>query len=129
MMKPLQNAYSIYRWKIAQWFELRWWKRYLKKKDKAQYLDWKRNYWQQLLKMVADVLVIHPDLKVCDLGCGPAGIFIALPDNSITAVDPLLEVYEKQTGFFLPADYPNTRFVCIRWKSLRPLPLLTLCFA
>lgn len=111
MRKPRQNAYSMFRWKIAQWFELRWWKRYLKNKDKEEYLNWKRNYWRQLLKQVSDVLVIPPNAKVCDLGCGPAGVFMVLSDCKVTAVDPLVDAYERETPFFAPRDYPNVTFV------------------
>lgn len=111
-MNIMRKSYSNFRWKVAQWFEWRWWKRYLKKKDKIQYLTWKRSYWQNLLDSVADVLVINPAMRICDLGCGPAGIFIALPANKITAVDPLIRVYENETVVFSPADYVNTNFEC-----------------
>ncbi len=111
-MSRLLKTYSNLRWKVAQWFELRWWKHYLHKKDKSQYLNWKRNYWQQVLNTIADVLVIQPTMNLCDLGCGPAGIFIALPENNITAVDPLIHVYASETSVFTASDYRNTNFVC-----------------
>ena len=85
------------RWKIAQWFELRWWKNYLQAKNEGEYLSWKRNYWKEILKKVPEVLHYR---TVCDLGCGPAGVFIALPQNRVTAVDPLVEEYERQIPFF-----------------------------
>jgi len=100
-----------FRWKIAQWFELQWWQNYLRNKDKATYLAWKKNYWQTLLsKIDADV---KPSLSnsIIDLGCGPAGIFIAFPQSKVTAVDPLLSQYEVRTAFFNPIDYPNVDFV------------------
>jgi 2-polyprenyl-3-methyl-5-hydroxy-6-metoxy-1,4-benzoquinol methylase len=99
------------RWKIAQWFELQWWQQYLRGKDKATYLTWKKNYWQNLLQKIEGDIKINSTQTVIDLGCGPAGIFIALSDNKVTAVDPLLDEYEKQTQFFNPSDYPNVSFV------------------
>lgn len=101
----------ILRWKIAQWFELQWWRGYLRKKDKAEYLAWKKNYWNNLLDKIAGQVKIKPTDSVVDLGCGPAGVFIALSLNKITAVDPLLEEYEKQTLFFKRSDYPDVKFV------------------
>jgi 2-polyprenyl-3-methyl-5-hydroxy-6-metoxy-1,4-benzoquinol methylase len=98
------------RWKIAQYFELRWWRTYLRDKDKTTYLDWKKNYWQTLLAKIAGEVKIDASKSVIDLGCGPAGIFIALPKNKITAVDPLLNEYETRTQFFKQSDYPNVTF-------------------
>ena len=98
------------RWKIAQWFELRWWQNYLRGKDKTAYLQWKKNYWQNIISQIADEVKIDASQSVIDLGCGPAGIFIALPQNKITAVDPLLSEYETRTHFFSPVDYPNVKF-------------------
>jgi len=99
------------RWKIAQWFELQWWQKYLRNKDKAAYLIWKKNYWQNLLDKIADEVKIDASKSVIDLGCGPAGIFTALPQNKVTAVDPLLNEYEIHTQFFKQSDYPHVRFV------------------
>lgn len=99
------------RWQIAQWFELQWWKRYLKGKDKQQYLIWKRNYWQQVLNQVLTQVNLQPTSTVADLGCGPAGIFIALPQNKVTAVDPLLIKFESTLPFFKRSDYPNVTFI------------------
>jgi 2-polyprenyl-3-methyl-5-hydroxy-6-metoxy-1,4-benzoquinol methylase len=99
------------RWKIAQYFELRWWQKYLRNKDKTTYLAWKENYWQTLLNNIASDVKIDPSKSVIDLGCGPAGIFIALPANKVTAVDPLLNEYETHTQFFKRGDYPNVTFV------------------
>lgn len=99
------------RWKIAQWFELQWWRSYLRGKDKDTYLTWKKNYWKGLLDKIADEIKIDVTQSVIDLGCGPAGIFIALANKQITAVDPLLNKYQTQTQFFKKADYPNVKFV------------------
>ncbi len=99
------------RWKIAQWFELQWWRKYLRNKDKEAYLLWKKNYWLELLHRISASVQIDDSKSVIDLGCGPAGIFIALPKNAVTAVDPLLNQYEAQTRFFKRADYPHTLFI------------------
>lgn len=98
------------KWKIAQWFELRWWKNYLRSKDKTTYLQWKKSYWHNILGLISTEVKIDTTETICDLGCGPAGIFIALPNNKVTAVDPLINDYEKQLTFFTRADYPNVEF-------------------
>jgi len=99
------------RWQIAQWFELRWWKNYLGGKTKEEYLNWKRGYWQNLLQFISNGVKLDSAKNVADLGCGPAGIFIALPDNKIVAVDPLLDEYETHLPFFKTSDYPNNTFI------------------
>lgn len=105
------SSNTTIKWKVAQWFELRWWKNYLRGKDKATYLQWKKTYWLNMLEQIADVVKLYTSHTICDLGCGPAGIFIALPDNKITAVDPLLDEYEKHLPFFNKSEYPNVEFI------------------
>jgi 2-polyprenyl-6-hydroxyphenyl methylase/3-demethylubiquinone-9 3-methyltransferase len=99
------------KWRVAQWFEIRWWKNYLHGKNKQEYLAWKKNYWLNILEKITDVAPVDANKTVCDLGCGPAGIFIALPDNKVTAVDPLINRYENISPVFCKADYPNAQFV------------------
>lgn len=109
------------KWKVAQWFELRWWRGYLRGKDKAEYLAWKREYWGGILEKCGVSAesrggdsaggALNDNKTICDLGCGPAGVFIALPNIKVTAVDPLIDAYEKQTPFFSKSDYPNVKFV------------------
>ena len=99
------------KWHLAQWLELRWWKRYLRHKNKHEYLSWKKDYWKNILENIEDVAPVDAVKTICDLGCGPAGIFIAMPQNNITAVDPLLNEYEKQIPFFSKSYYPNVQFV------------------
>lgn len=111
---------SKLKWKIAQWFELRWWKAYLRHKDKQQYLSWKKNYWQKLLADVVDILPIHKTDSIADLGCGPAGVFIALLENSVTAVDPLIDKYESETSFFNKHDYPRIEFIKSTIEGFNP---------
>ncbi len=101
------------KWKIAQWFELRWWQNYLGNKNPAQYRQWKTAWWQQ--NVLAHVKVKPADV-IADLGCGPAGIFIALPQNQVTAVDPLLNSYIEK-GFLTPSAFANVQFVNARLED------------
>lgn len=96
------------RWKIAQAAEIRWWQNYLKKKPKADYLVWKKNYWQTLLEKLN--LKFSEGEKILDAGCGPAGIFMNLDNYQTDALDPLLDDYEKKLDHFSPDQYPKIRF-------------------
>lgn len=103
------------RWKIAQYFELRWWKNYLLEKDRDTYLVWKKNYWYGIIQQVETIIgkqIILEDvnLQILDAGCGPAGVNIVLENHQVTAIDPLLDEYEKQVGHFSLADYPWVNF-------------------
>lgn len=96
------------RWKIAQWFEQRWWKSYLADKNPADYLDWKQGYWNDFL---ARVNIDKPHQQsILDAGCGPAGIFIHLEGNQVTATDPLIDTYERQLDHFKKSNYPWVDF-------------------
>ncbi len=100
----------MYRWKIAQFFEILWWRNYLGGKDKATYLRWKADYWQRFLQQSG--IVLAPGSRVLDAGCGPAGIFTILgTQHSTDAVDPLLDAYEAKLPHFARADWPQVRFV------------------
>ncbi len=109
------------RWQIAQFFEMRWWRRYLSGKEKDAYLDWKKNYWQALLDRLG--LSIPIGATVLDAGCGPAGIFTVLPANKVDALDPLLDQYEQHLPHFRKSDYPYVHFICTpleQFKSEQP---------
>ncbi len=99
------------RWKIAQWFELRWWKNYLHGKSKEEYLAWKKQWWGAILSMLPDEMQIWSDAKIVDLGCGPSGVFMMYGAYDVTAVDPLIEEYEKQIPFFRRENFKNVKFV------------------
>lgn len=101
---------STIKWRFAQYLEIRWWRNYLKNKDVIAYLNWKRSYWQRFLLRLPDNL-LPPDAQVLDAGCGPAGIFIALPNFRVTAVDPLLADYANELPHFKEINYPWVRFV------------------
>ena len=103
-------TFEAMRWKIAQRLELRWWKRYLSKQNRPEYLDWKKSYWTEFLTRLK---VPKVEGKVLDAGCGPAGIFMILNDAEVTAIDPLLDQYRTEI------DLPDQSFRDqITFKSL-----------
>ncbi len=107
------------KWRLAQYLELIWWKRYLHKKSKSDYLAWKKGYWKGLLNRLPASMTIAPQSNILDAGCGPAGIFIALHEqHQLTAVDPLLDRYEAEVAHFSKSDYPNVDF------KAKPIELL-----
>jgi 2-polyprenyl-3-methyl-5-hydroxy-6-metoxy-1,4-benzoquinol methylase len=101
---------SIFRWKIAQAAEIRWWRLYLREKNPTTYLPKKRAYWLSFLVELG--VSVPAGSTVLDAGCGPSGIFMALSDCKVVACDPLLDQYQsKLHGHFNAAWYPNTEFV------------------
>lgn len=106
-----------WRWKIAQAAEIRWWQQYLRGKDPAAYLDWKKNYWERLLSRLAQRPA--PADTVLDVGCGPAGIYLALPEQKIHAVDPLLGQYQEKLSVFRPALFPHCQFFTVPFESFK----------
>jgi 2-polyprenyl-3-methyl-5-hydroxy-6-metoxy-1,4-benzoquinol methylase len=106
-----------WKWQLAQQLEWRWWNRYLSAQAPETYLQWKRNYWQQLLQRTGQ----HwpPGTSVLDAGCGPAGIFIALEHCHVDAVDPLLTRYD-QLPHFRGEDYPWVRFYASTLEAWEP---------
>jgi 2-polyprenyl-3-methyl-5-hydroxy-6-metoxy-1,4-benzoquinol methylase len=104
-------ATSTLRWKMAQSAERKWWKNYLKHKNVAEYIAWKKKYWQGMLDACAPFVDIKPADTILDAGCGPAGIFIHCTDNQVTAFDPLLDTYEADLPHFKKAFYPHATFV------------------
>lgn len=97
-----------WRWKIAQAAEIRWWRRYLRGKSPESYLRDKRRYWRRVLATLE--VDLPASAKVLDAGCGPAGIFIALPGCRVDAIDPLLEKYQKHLPHFDPKTYSWVNF-------------------
>lgn len=87
------------KWRLAQKIEYKWWERYLKKKNAEDYLQWKIQYWENVLQELSKYIPIPEDKLILDAGCGPAGIFIALKGNSVHAIDPLLEKYRNFPHF------------------------------
>lgn len=96
------------RWRIAQFFEFYWWRFYLAKKQKDDYLLWKKNYWRAFFQN--NGLQFPPDISVLDVGCGPAGAFIILDQQQVHALDPLIDRYAQSFPHFSPNDYPRVQF-------------------
>lgn len=106
------------RWKIAQAAEIRWWQGYLNKKPKTEYLQWKNKYWETLL---SDINVEMQDGEsVLDAGCGPAGIFMALKNQQVDAMDPLLDQYSEKLDHFSKKDYPGVNFYAEPLETFQP---------
>lgn len=106
------------KWQLAQTAELKWWKNYLSSKPKESYLEWKKAYWESLLDRISEQLPLTYSHHILDAGCGPAGIFIALPHQQVDAIDPLLDKYKKDIPQFVPTDYPNVNFTCLPLEQL-----------
>lgn len=106
------------RWRVAQFLERRWWRRYLARKSPEIYLADKRAYWRRMLAEVGWAVV--PGRRVLDAGCGPAGVFIYLAETeALTALDPLLEDYEADLAIFQRQDYPAVRFLAEPLETYR----------
>jgi 2-polyprenyl-3-methyl-5-hydroxy-6-metoxy-1,4-benzoquinol methylase len=99
-----------FRWKIAQAAEIRWWQSYLKNKPTTDYAVWKTKYWQDLLAEIGLATSITEGSKILDAGCGPAGIFMIFKNQSVDALDPLLDGYEAKLPHFKRENYPNVQF-------------------
>ncbi len=108
---------ATWKWKLAQTLEYKWWQNYLKKKDSIEYLEWKCHYWENLLQTISKNVEIPGGQAILDAGCGPAGIFIVLKDNTVDAIDPLLNKY-KSLPHFQPEKYPWTQFKNIAIEDL-----------
>lgn len=108
------------RWRIAQFFELLWWRLYLLRKDKQTYLSRKQAYWRLFLEKSG--IKLQTGSRILDAGCGPSGIFSILGEqHKVDALDPLLEAYEAKLGHFKKSDYPQVRFIAEALESYRPV--------
>lgn len=102
---------KFFQWKIAQVAELKWWKNYLKKTSLSDYKKYKSNYWNELLITISPFTNISKEQTILDAGCGPAGIFIVFDHHKVTAIDPLLDTYDKNISHFKKQNYPNVTFI------------------
>lgn len=114
------------KWRIAQAAEIRWWRRYLGRKDPGAYRRQKEAYWKKMLERTG--LAFAPQARVLDAGCGPAGIFLILREQKVDAIDPLLEAYARQLPYFAPADYPWVRFEARRLEDLKAVAVYDAVF-
>lgn len=99
------------KWKVAQRLERWWWRRYLKGQSPETYKEWKQEYWQRFFSLIEGDVALKKEDLIADIGCGPAGIFSFFKEFKVTAVDPLLDSYERDLKVFEKSDYPHTRFV------------------
>jgi SAM-dependent methyltransferase len=117
--KSQATSVMIYlRWKIAQYFELKWWKNYFSKRDPTEYKKWKSDYWLWFLEKINEWVNPLQNQNFLDMGCGPAGIFMVLP-GKVTAVDPLLDVYKAHLIPFKPANFENVTFISARAEDYK----------
>lgn len=107
-----------FRWKIAQYAEIRWWKNYLKSKPVEDYLQWKSNYWNDFFRRIN--ISPKPGSTALDAGSGPAGVFINLEALQVDAVDPLIDHYHEKLGHFKKEKYPFVSFFPISLEDFRP---------
>jgi 2-polyprenyl-3-methyl-5-hydroxy-6-metoxy-1,4-benzoquinol methylase len=116
------------KWKLAQSIELRWWKNYLGDKNPTEYAIWKKNYWLSLLSKI-DTIQFENGMDILDCGCGPAGVFMALPDTvNIDAEDPLLIEYENNLAHFKRSLYPTVNFYALPLEDFEPQKKYDLIF-
>ena len=108
------------RWQLAQYLERRWWRRYLRRRPPADYLRDKRAYWHRTLDQLDWTPV--PGRRVLDAGCGPAGVFMVLEEEQVTALDPLLDAYERDLPHFRRSDYPNVNFLATPLEAATDQP-------
>ena len=101
------------RWEIAQWWELWWWKKYLRSREKSEYIAWKQTYWERLIDIIGVKDTWLSAHYVLDIGCGPFGL--ALVHEAIRkpliAVDPLIVEYERGLPHFDKKDYTCITFI------------------
>ena len=117
---------ATWRWQIAQWAEISWWRLYLGRKKKEDYLSRKAAYWRRVLQETG--LRIRPGERVLDAGCGPAGIFLVLDRQQVDAIDPLLDAYALRLPHFSPASYAHVKFSSVSLEGFRPeRPYDTVC--
>jgi 2-polyprenyl-3-methyl-5-hydroxy-6-metoxy-1,4-benzoquinol methylase len=99
----------ISRWRVAQFLERRWWRRYLGSRSPEKYLSDKRAYWERTLHTLGWEVV--SGRRALEAGCGPAGVFISIHEREqVTALDPLLEAYEEDLAIFSRKNYPSVVF-------------------
>lgn len=106
-----------WKWKLAQAAEIRWWRHYLANKTPEQYLRAKADYWQRVIRQMG--ISLPAGARVLDAGCGPAGIFMVLREQQVSALDPLLDRYAATLPHFAPEQYPWVQFITGKLETFR----------
>ena len=117
------------KWNLAQKAELSLVAAPLKNKEVGAYHDWKRGYWQDLLAKISDACEVEDGMEVLDAGCGPAGIFMALSNCSVDAMDPLLDQYADELIISTRQIIPMCGSFTVRWKCRSPTGSMISCSA
>lgn len=112
----MENQTYSWRWRLAQFLELRWWRRYLQQLNWPDYVQAKQVHWRKVLTQMD--LHLLPDERVLDAGCGPAGIFTILKDQKVDAIDPLLLAYEEKLPDFRRDQFPYVHFQPLMLEQL-----------
>lgn len=112
----MENQTYSWRWRLAQFLELRWWRRYLQQLNWPDYVEAKRIHWRKVLTQME--LQLLPDERVLDAGCGPAGIFTILQAQKVDAIDPLLQAYEKKLPDFRQNQFPYVHFKTLMLEQM-----------
>ena len=81
------------RWRLAQDYELDWWKDY----DKD--IEWYRGYSQQVERYVEPYLKIEEETRILEIGSGAAGALTFLNSNNKFAIDPLEHYFSSQKKY------------------------------
>lgn len=112
----MENQTYSWRWRLAQFLELRWWRRYLQQLNWSDYVEAKRVHWRKVLTQME--LQLEVGERALDAGCGPAGIFTILEVQKVDAIDPLLHAYEKKLPDFRLNQFPYVHFQAMMLEQL-----------
>lgn len=112
----MENQTYSWRWRLAQFLELRWWQAYLRKLNWTNYVEAKRRHWRKVL--VAVDLTLNGGERVLEAGCGPAGIFTILQAQQVDAIDPLMLEYEHNLPDFSRDQFPYVHFQSMMLEQL-----------
>lgn len=122
----MENQTYSWRWRLAQFLELRWWQAYLRKLNWAEYVEAKRRHWRKVLTGL-NLEVIGGE-KVLEAGCGPAGIFTILQAQQVDAIDPLMLEYEHHLPDFSRDQFPYVHFQSMMLEHLNKTDAYDLVF-
>jgi 2-polyprenyl-6-hydroxyphenyl methylase/3-demethylubiquinone-9 3-methyltransferase len=84
----------MHRWTIAQKGEMECWTDIRDKLNSAKYIQEKKKFWSAIIREI-DNFKISSGSSVLDVGCGPAGVFLAIDQGNRVGLDPLNSYYIK----------------------------------